>query len=132
MMEKILNDFIKNLTPGHFEGMLLYVFGSISITRVHFVYAKEWTEGLKGDNKLWEAPEIVVYLFCWLYPHVIMASVFLEMKVETYVWYFMGAILLFSLTGRWGFEWLLAWKGRAPESTTTTKTEIKVEENKKG
>jgi len=112
---KLWDDFINNLTPGHFEGMLLYILGSISITRVHIIYAKEWTEGLKGMNKLWEAPEIVVYLFCWLYPHIIMASAFLNMKVEIEVWYFLGAILLFSLTGRWGLEALLSWSGKLPD-----------------
>jgi len=133
-MEKIYNHFVNHLTEGHFEGMMLYVFGTISITTIHFINMKEWRIGLRGPNNHWESPEICIYIFTWIFPHSIMADQFLGLKASDWVWYFQIALLAFGLTGRFGLEWLLAFKngGTTVSSTTIelTKKETKTDENK--
>lgn len=119
-MEKVIDNFIKHLqSAGHFEGMLLYIFGAITITFVHIKYSKEWSEGLKGSNGLWETPEICLYIFTYIYPHMIMADQFLALKASDMAWYFMMGLLAFGLTGRFGLEWLLAFKNGGTKITTT-------------
>jgi hypothetical protein len=94
----------------HPEGIVLYTFGAITITIVHLVHRKEFVTGLKGKNGLFEAPEICIYLFTWLFPHMIMADQFVSLHPSNFAWYFMAILLLFGLTGRFGLEWLLAIK----------------------
>lgn len=120
-MDQILDTLLKLINNSrHLEGLILYCIGSISITIVHLKNLSEWKKGLKGDNGLWESPEITIYLWLWLFPHVIMSVLFLQYTPPTYFWYFMGACLLFSLLGRWGFEWLLSLRSIQVEKKSTT------------
>lgn len=116
-MINILVDFINHIATEHPEGILLYLFGSVTITWVHLVNRKEVIEGFKGANRMWETPEWTVYIFTFLFPHMIMADQFLGLKASDFAWWFMLSLLLFSLAGRWGLEWLLAFKNgtKAPE-----------------
>lgn len=106
----MLQDFIKHVMSSHPEGMFLYLFGAITITIVHITNGKEWRCGFKGINGYWESPEVCIYLFTWLFPHMIMADQFLGLKASDFAWYFMLGLLAFGLTGRFGLEWLLAFK----------------------
>jgi hypothetical protein len=113
----------------HPEGMLLYIFGSTAITTVHVYYRAEFVSGLKGPNGHFEAPEICIYLFTHLFPHMIMADQFLGLLASNMCWYFMMVLLLFGLTGRFGLEWLLAFKNGGTkvttiENETTIKTSV--------
>jgi len=119
-MGKVIDNFIKHLeAAGHFEGMALYIFGAITITFIHIKYSKEWSAGLKGSNGLWETPEICLYIFTYIYPHMIMADQFLDLRASDMAWYFMMGLLAFGLTGRFGLEWLLAFKNGGTKVTTT-------------
>lgn len=122
--------FWDHITPDHFEGMMLYIFGAISVTLVHLRNGSEWRTGLKGINGHWESPEVCIYLFSWIFPHMIMADQFLGLKASDFAWYFMLGLLAFALTGRFGLEWLLAFKSGASkvtsEETTTTKNETTI------
>ncbi len=125
-MEKIINNFFHHLeAAGHFEGMMLYIFGAITVTFVHIKFAKEWSAGLRGTNGLWDAPEICIYIFTYIYPHMIMADQFLGLKASDMAWYFMMGLLAFGLTGRFGLEWLLAFKNGGTKVTTMDETTIK-------
>lgn len=122
-MEKIwhfLGYFIDKLTPGHFEGLVMYVAGTITITWVHLHHKKEVVLGLKGSNGMWEAPEWIVYIATWIFPHMIMSSGFMNVKFPDWAWWLMTGLVAFGLTGRWGLEWLLAMKTK---TTMTTKEE---------
>ncbi len=131
MMEGIIKDFLNHFHSEHFEGMILYVFGAISITWVHLYNMKDWRIGLRGDNGKWESPEICIYLFSWIFPHTIMADQFLQLKASEWVWWFELGLLMFGLTGRFGLEWLLAFKnGSTVVNTTTIQKTLKVEETK--
>lgn len=113
------------------EGMLLYVCGAITVTWVQIANKAEVQRGLKGENGLWEAPEWIIYLFTWLFPHMVMADQFLGLKASDFAWWFMLGLLLFALTGRFGLQWLLAFKSgssKVEESTTiVNKTTTKEE-----
>lgn len=127
---KIFDYLVDHLNQESSEGIILYFFGAITVTIVHLKFASQWVVGLKGDNKLWEAPEIALYLFFWIFPHVVMADSFLKMEPSTECWVFLGCLLLFSLTGRWGLEWLLAFRGKSSTITSTETTKEVTKEKK--
>lgn len=121
-IEKFVESAVTHLLTITPEGMILYVCGAISITWVHLYHKKDVVKGLKGQNGLWEAPEWIIYQFTWLFPHMVMADQFLGLHASDFAWWFMLGLLLFALTGRFGLEWLLAFKSGASkveESTTT-------------
>lgn len=107
---KYFNDLLTHISEVHPEGMLLFMVGSLMITTVHIIHFHEFKSGLKGDNRHFEAPEICIYFFTWLFPYSLMADQLLALHPSTYMWYFMAVLLLFGLTGRFGLEWLLAIK----------------------
>ena len=123
----IIDKFVAYLTPGHFEGIALFLWSCLAMTAVQIYYAKEWTAGLRGSNGLREAPEILIYIIVWLLPVVIFAAVFLQLPVPDMVWYTMWVIIGFALFGKWGLEWLLAFKTGASQVTSTTIVEKKTE-----
>lgn len=112
---KFLIDLFNHLLSAHPDGIILYIGGSATLTWVQIAYRAEVTKGLKGTNGLWEAPEWIIYLFSWFFPHMIMADQFLGLKASESAWLFMSALLLFALTGRFGLEWLLAMKTGTPK-----------------
>lgn len=101
------------------------------MTIIHLVFKKEWTAGLKGANGLWEGPEILSYLCFWIFPIMIFSSGFLQVNYPEWAWVLIMGFMLFGLTGRWGLEWLLAFKNNATQVTSyikekeITKTETK-------
>jgi hypothetical protein len=112
MMEKLISYFYALmdhmlLRP---EGIILYICGAITITAVHLYNMKDWRIGLRGENGHWESPEVCVYIFTWIFPHTIMADQFLALQASDWVWWFEMSLLLFGLTGRFGLNWLLAFK----------------------
>jgi hypothetical protein len=121
-MEKILDHFLGDIH--HIEGWILYIAGAITITKVQIRYAKEYVQGLKGPNTLFEAPEILLHLFNFLWPHILMQQFFLVDTPSVYAWMFLAVLVLFGLTGRWGLEWLAAMKNG------TSVKEFTVENNK--
>lgn len=120
---ELFDKFVSYLTPGHLEGLLLFIGSTFIMTGVHIYFLKEWREGLKGVNGYWEGPEILLYICLWLFPPMVSASFFLQLKVDDMVWWVFTACLFFGLTGRWGLEWLLAFKGGSNQVISTTKTE---------
>jgi hypothetical protein len=116
----LLHKFIDSLQPGHFEGIILYCCGTFTMEFVQIYYAKEFQAGLKGENMRWEAPEIAFYLWLRLFPHVVMAVLFLGLNPPLYFWLFFGGIGLWMLTGRYGFDWILALKGKGKTETPPT------------
>lgn len=129
----IIDKFVTYLTPGHFEGIVLFLWSCLVMSVVQIYYAKEWTRGLRGTNGLWEAPEILIYIIVWLLSPVIFAAVFLQLPIPDMVWYTLWTIIGFALFGKWGLEWLLAFRSGASQVTSTTtekrieKTEVKTE-----
>lgn len=122
-----IKDFLDHFlnSKDHLEGLFLYIFGAITVTIIQIRNEKQFIEGLKGKNKQFEAPEIILYIFCWLFPHMIMADQFLQFHLSIEGWYFMGILLLFGLTGRWGLEWLNSMRtGKVIEEQKTIETKL--------
>ena len=106
-IESVISHLLK-ITP---EGMILYLCGAITMTWVQLAHRKEVIIGLKGENGLWEGPEWVLYVCTWLFPHMIMADVFLGLKSATdWPWWLILGLVMYGLTGRFGLQWLLAFK----------------------
>jgi hypothetical protein len=99
------------LLKEHPEGVLFYMLGSLIITIVLLKNRERFRKGLEGSNGQWEAPEIVVYLWIWMFPQCILAVLFLELTPPDWFWFFMLGCLLFALAGRTGIEMLFNWRG---------------------
>lgn len=128
----IIDKFITYLTPGHFEGIVLYLISVAILTGVHIRFIKEFTTGLKGTNGFWEGTEILLYICLWIIPAMVFADIFLQLHASDMVWYSMISFTLLGVLGRWGLEWLLAFKSGASQVTSTTtvvekKTETQTE-----
>lgn len=123
----IIDKFITYLTPGHFEGIVLYLISVAILTGVHIKFYKDFTEGLKGANGFWEGTEILLYICLWIIPAMVFADIFLQLHASDMVWYSMIAFTLLGVLGRWGLEWLLAFKSGASQVTSTTIAEKKTE-----
>lgn len=117
LLVELVNKFLSEIEPGHFEGIMLYACGTATMEFVQIYYAKEFQTGLKGENNRWEAPEIAFYLWLRLFPHVVMAVLFLEYNPPLYFWLFFGGIGLYLLAGRYGLDWILAWKNGEKKDT---------------
>jgi hypothetical protein len=122
---ELFDKFVSYLTPGHLEGLILFVGSTLIMTWVQIKFSDEWRAGLKGPNGYWEGPEILLYICFWLFPPMVLADIFLQLKASELVWYIFLACIFFGLTGRWGLEWLLAFKSGANQVTTTTHSEEK-------
>ena len=123
----LIDKFNSYLTPGHFEGIVLFLLSSLIMTGVHLHLREDLIRGLKGTNGMWEGPEALLYFVLWIFPPVIFAAVFLQLTVPDMVWYVLMAFAVIGLFGRWGLEWLLAFRGGATQVTSTSTMEKKVE-----
>jgi hypothetical protein len=121
-------DFFKHVIAEHPENVFFYLIGSTILTAVIVRNERVFRKGLEGANGLFEAPEIVIYLWVWLFPQSILAVLFLDLKPPDMFWFFMLGCLLFAFAGRDGVYALLNWRGVTMTKTTTTeKTEISKE-----
>lgn len=118
-----LEQFISRITPGQFEGTLLYIIGAISTTIVKLHYRKPWSRGLMGKNMTWESPEVLLVILFIFFDHVIMAHVFLKFEISDSVLWFLAGLFLYGFTGRWGLEWIASWKGGTTIINKTTSSE---------
>jgi small-conductance mechanosensitive channel len=110
------------------QGMFLFVLGTIIMSAIHLIHAKAFVTGLKGENHLWESPEILTYLITWLLPEFLMADAWLGLRLSDAGYLILGEIVLFALMGRLGLEYMLSLRGR---TITEKKIEIKQTDTKK-
>ena len=123
-MIELLQSAFKHLINDNPEGVLFYLISSIVMMILMVRNNKEFMRGLKGNNNLFEAPEIVTYIWVWLFPQIILAVLFLRYEPQDWFWLFMGVCLLFSLAGRDGIQMLFNWRGsKTIEKQSTTETE---------
>lgn len=120
MIDRLINALEKAITANA-QGMLLFVCGTFVMTALQLIYRKQFVEGLKGDNRLWESPEILTYLITWLLPEFLMADAWLGLRLSDAGYLILGEIVLFALMGRLGLEYMLSLKGRV---ITEKKVEI--------
>jgi hypothetical protein len=113
LIENFLNQF-NSLTQ--LEGFILYTFGAFCSSVVKYTYRKEWVDGMKGANGLWESPEIMLTILLLIIDHIFMADAFLQMHMSVNAWIAIGILFLYGFTGKWGLEWVAAWRnGKTPD-----------------
>lgn len=109
----------------HFIGFTIWLIMTLLQEVLFFVNRENVIKGLKGKNGMWEAPELFVWVLLRLIPQFVMWVTLLGFRPPEWIYWLVGAGLLFSLTGRWGLEYILT---RIPGSFS--KTEVKIEETK--
>lgn len=108
---EILKLTIEHLAKEHLENLVFYFISSLVMIILMIRNDAQIKSGLKGDNGLFEAPEVVIYLWVWLFPQVILSVLFLKFEPQEWFWLFMGICLLFALAGRDGIQMLFNWRG---------------------
>lgn len=108
------SDFFGHLMAEHPEHVLFYIINTAMMILVIARNKESFKKGLEGDNGLWEAPEIVTYIWLWMFPQSINAVLFLDLHPPDMFWYFMLLCLFFALAGREGITMLLNWRGIMP------------------
>lgn len=68
----------------------------------------EMVEGAKGPDKLFQIAEQISYIVLWLLTPII--SYFAYFKDSESTLYFLGAVVAYTIGGRWLFQWALAFK----------------------
>lgn len=130
MWDRFVNAFELAVTTNA-QGMLLFAFGSVIITLLHILHGKSFVIGLKGENKMWESPEILTYFVTWLLPEFLMADAWLGLRLSDAGYIILGELVLFALMGRLGLEYMMSLRGRTIKETNTninvTSTETKKE-----
>lgn len=127
MLEDLIIDLIKDLiSSDHTEGIIFFFVGAFVLLYVHLRYGEEFRTGLKGENKLFESPEISLYLFFWYSPFIIMYGAFMQVEISVYIWYFMAANLAFAFLGRWGLERIITMRFGGSSSSTETMKETTI------
>jgi hypothetical protein len=127
MWERLIEALEKAITTNA-QGMLLFVCGTIVMTGLHVLHGKAFVKGLKGENGLWESPEILTYLITWLLPEFLMADAWLALRLSDAGYLILGEIVLFALMGRLGLEYMMSLRGR---TFTEKKIEITQTDTKK-
>jgi len=125
-----MKELIANISPGQFEGILLYVIGALSSTIVKLHYRKNWSKGLMGANMTWESPEVLLVILFVFFDHIIMAHVFLKFEISDSVLWFLAGLFLYGFTGRWGLEWLASIRGTTIIKTTSETITKKEDDSK--
>lgn len=65
-------------------------------------------EGAKGIDKLFQLAEQIGYIVLWLLTPII--SYFAYFKDSESTLYFLGAVVAYTIGGRWLFQWALAFR----------------------
>lgn len=116
MWERFINALEIAITTNA-QGMMLFSVGSFIMTFLHIFHGKAFIVGLKGDNKMWESPEILTYFITWLLPEFLMADAWLGLRLSDAGYLILGEIVLFALMGRLGLEYMMSLRGRTMKET---------------
>lgn len=112
------------------QGMLLFACGTAVINLIHIIHGKAFVHGLKGENKMWESPEILTYLVTWLLPEFLMADAWLGLRLSDAGYLIVGELVLFALMGRLGLEYMMSLRGRSIKETNTNINVVSTETKK--
>lgn len=118
-MKGTVSTFIEGLTNGEAVGILLFVLIDLAIIGCLVGFRKNIVKGLEGANQLFEVPEVLIFVYLYTFPSVFVAACAVPtiVKVDVMGWMFMMVVTLFGLTGRWGLEWLLAFRNNKDSVT---------------
>lgn len=76
-------------------------------------------EGLKGDNKLLEGAETLLWMLFWMTPPIVSYSVYFGKELSSNVWLFLALGYAYGFMGKWIFNWILAFRSGASKVTVT-------------
>lgn len=123
LIESYFNHLAQN--PERIDSLLMWTVCTFICWVVIFFYRKIIITGLSGSNQLFESAEVVIFIMLWLFPPVVFYASFFK-DVPFYVWVFMWAAIGWALTGRFIFDWALAFKnGSSIEQADNQKLESK-------
>lgn len=57
-------------------------------------------DDLKGSDKRWQPEEVIIIVWLFIFPVLVISDLFLNLEASDKVWYGMDLILLFALGGK--------------------------------
>lgn len=111
-LNHVIDEMIRQLESVRLDAFFLYFLGILYYLYLHKKHDGDIIRGLKGENGLWEAPELVIYYWLQSFPFILFGDAFLGLKLsEGMLWIFI-LILFFAIMGRAGLELILSFKGK--------------------
>ena len=86
--------------------LLLLASSSIWVNWDFVRHYKTFWEAIKGDDKVLQPHEIVIYIYVRILPIVILSDLFFDYTVEEEVWYSLDAIFFALIAGDLGHKYL--------------------------
>lgn len=78
-------------------GLIMLFLVLLRLCYLHLKHGKGFLEGFKGENKKWDTPEVIVFIWLELWVAAVLADIFLGLVASDKVWYGFDLILLFVL-----------------------------------
>jgi hypothetical protein len=123
-MIELIDSYFKYLSnhPTMLNSIGLWTVSMTMVYIILFKYRERMIAGMSGANNLWDSPEIIGYIVCWIFPPVLFYSAFFNVELPSWVWYFTAFCVAYTLGGKWLLEWVLAFKAGATKVDTDTET----------
>lgn len=94
--------------PDKVNSIILWTITVGVIWLLMFLLKPVMVEGAKGADKLFQLAEQIGYIVLWLLTPII--SYFAYFKDSESTLYFLGAVVAYTIGGRWLFQWALAFR----------------------
>lgn len=129
-MQKLIDHYFEYLSnnPGKVDSIYLWTISTLIVWGIMFAYKRTMIEGAKGENKLFELPEIVGYIATWMFVPIIFYAVYFFNPIPDMAWYSILFVIAYTLGGRWILEWILAFKTGQSKVIESESKKVTVEE----
>lgn len=132
---KTIGTMIDGLSNTEVIGLFLFILMNATLILALIMFRKDIVAGLKGKDILFEMPEVIVFIYLYVFPSAFIAAICVPsiVKIDIMGWMFMMLVTLFGLAGRFGLNFLLAFRAGKdrvedkddPENKPLTAEEIK-------
>ncbi len=113
---KLVDTYIEYLSKNAnlVHGFFFMVVFTLFVWFVTWKFRERIIKGLEGENKIFQAGEVVIFVTIWCTPPILFYIVFFTEKY-LYGLLFLAGVLGYALMGRYLFDWALAFKSGKSE-----------------
>ncbi len=107
-----ISTMIAGLSNAEVIGLFLFLLMNFTLIGALVMFRKDIVAGLKGKDVLFEMPEVIVFIYLYVFPSIFIAACTVPsiVKIDIMGWMFMMLVVLFGLAGRFGLNFLLAFR----------------------
>jgi hypothetical protein len=111
----------------HDLGYSLFIICCLHISYIWIWHGKSIYIDLKGDNKRWDAPELLILFCIVIWAPILLADAFFGFHPSEHVWMSLEVVIGFALAGKVGLKWVAAKQTPVNETRTTIEKEKKTD-----